>query len=110
MNSGFFIGLIFRLILGVRQVRLFGTWVRLELNMLIFVAAIRGAKVRLETVSIKYFIIQRIGSRVFLSGVVLGALQASHSLLSIFVGFSLILKLGVAPLHGWFVRVLSQLS
>jgi NADH-quinone oxidoreductase subunit N len=75
-----------------------------------FVAAIRGVKANLETVRIKYFIIQRIGSSVFLSGVVLGALQVTHNLLRVFIGIRLVLKLGVAPLHGWFIRVLSQLS
>lgn len=71
----------------------------LELNMLIFVACIRSAKINLEIERIKYFIVQRIRSSIFLARVMLGGLQVSHEILERLMGFSLVLKLGVAPLH-----------
>ena len=82
----------------------------LELNILIFVAVIRRAKINLETERIKYFIVQRVGSSVFLISLVLRTLEIFPVILSRLMGFSLSLKLGVAPFHGWFVNVLRKLS
>lgn len=68
--------------------------------MLIFMAAIGVAKVNLEIERIKYFIVQRIGSSVFLTRVVFGSIQNSPVFLSVLMGLRLSLKLGIAPLHG----------
>lgn len=109
VNGGFFIGLIFSLLLGIRQVSLFGTWVRLEVNILIFVAILRNVKANLEIERIKYFIIQSIGSSIFLIRIILGGMHFSLIILERFIRISLILKLGIAPLHSWFVNVTRNL-
>jgi NADH-quinone oxidoreductase subunit N len=103
-------GLAFSLILGLRQIGIFRVWVRMELNMLLFVALLSIAKANLEIEGIKYFIVQRIGSRVFLVRVVLGRLYVSHRFLERLIGLSLVLKLGIAPAHSWFIRVIRGLS
>lgn len=75
-----------------------------------FIAAISRAKDNLELERIKYFIVQRIGSRVFLARIVLGRIHVSQELLESLMGLRLSLKLGLAPLHGWFIRVLRGIN
>jgi len=101
----FFVFIFLRVVLGLRQISFFRGWLRLELNMLMFVAGMAAIKSNLEAASIKYFIVQSIGSRVFLGSISLRALQSSNGFLILIMGLRLVLKLGLAPLHGWFVSV-----
>ena len=110
MATLFLRGLIFRVILGVRQTSLFGSWVRLELNMLIFVAGLRSIKLNLERVAIKYFIAQSVGSRIFLGVLGLSLIRNWSQVIRLSLGTRLLFKLGVAPFHTWFIRVMSSIS
>jgi len=59
--------------------------------------------------SLKYFIIQRLGSITYLRrALILSA--APYLLFSILITVSILLKLGAAPLHGWFIRLLKSVS
>jgi NADH:ubiquinone oxidoreductase subunit 2 (subunit N) len=78
--------------------------------MLLFVGLIRFRKGGIEVARIKYFIVQRIGSTVFLSRVAIIAALGSTLSLETLIGLGLFLKLGAAPLHGWFVRVIGDIS
>lgn len=91
--------LTLRVVLGLRQVRFFRGWVRLELNMLIFLGIIRLTKMGIEVARIKYFIIQRIGSSLLLRGIRLSLVQSSRLLITGVMATRLLLKMGMAPLH-----------
>jgi hypothetical protein len=67
--------------------------------MLIFIARMASSKQGLESIRMKYFIVQRIGSSTFLGAVRLFTINRSSSFLIFAVRLSLVLKLGLAPLH-----------
>ena len=82
-------------------------WVCLELNMLRFLPLISlEGGLAIEN-SIKYFLIQRIASIVFLSFTLLNLFRDSPLVKTIIL-LSIILKLGVAPLHGWFISLIRE--
>lgn len=101
-------GLLRRILVGVSQTHFFGRWVCLELNMLTFLALIRLLEGRTPRARIKYFIIQRIGSSIFLWAVGLerAGLGGTREVVA---GRALRLKLGIAPFQRWFINVLSSL-
>ena len=83
-------------------------WIRLEINILRFLPIISsGLNIELEN-SVKYFIIQRWASIIFL--------MRFFFCNYLFNGFNLLLiirmfiKLGVAPFHTWFISILKTCS
>ena len=97
--------LVVRIYFGMSSRSVFFSWVRLEINMLRVLPLLRFSfrLVGAET-ALKYLLVQAWGSRVFLWGV----LSRSGNLLrrEIVIIVALGLKLGVAPMHLWFVRVI----
>ena len=96
--------LIVRIFLGVRQARFFGRWVMLELNMLAFLALVGLSKERAQSSALKYFMIQRVGSRAFLLGLRLSLFSGLSEHIASLIGIGLFLKLGASPFHGWFIN------
>jgi NADH:ubiquinone oxidoreductase subunit 2 (subunit N) len=90
--------LLFRVIIGLSQGRLFSTWVRLELNMVAFIALMAFSKAQNEGGAIKYFIIQGVGSRTFFFSLAISRFGPNKLVLSI-IALRILLKLGAAPLH-----------
>lgn len=93
-------------------------WVGLELNLIGFLPLIniKGKSLEAEA-SIKYFIIQRIRSRILIiASLVLYNYNISwysifnHKILSTIILLSLILKLGGAPLHFWLPNITKQIT
>jgi NADH:ubiquinone oxidoreductase subunit 2 (subunit N) len=109
LRSGIYLGLGVSVAIGLRQSSFLGVWVRLELNILLFVALLRFRKSGLEVVRIKYFIVQRIGSTLFLRSVGIATFIGVREALIRLIRLALFLKLGVAPFHGWFIRVISDI-
>jgi len=95
--------------LSVSSSSWFGAWVGLELNLLSFIPLISSKNNQYSSESaLKYFLIQALGSSVII-------LSASFSLISLslaepFLIISLLLKIGAAPFHFWFPRVIEGLG
>nr|UBX38441.1 NADH dehydrogenase subunit 2 [Branchinecta paludosa] len=68
-----------------------GLWLALELNTLSFTPILVKTD---KEVSIKYFLVQSLGSVLFLSGIL-------HPIMENCIIVGLLLKIGVAPLHLW---------
>jgi len=80
-------------------------WVSLELNILSFLPlmSIEG-DIALEN-SIKYFLIQRIASVFFLTATIIISLRP-YGIIRAGTVLPILLKLGAAPMHGWFISLL----
>ena len=83
-------------------------WIRLEINILSFLPIISsGLNIELEN-SVKYFLIQRWASIIFLMRYFFcNYLFNSFYLLLI---MSILIKLGVSPFHTWFISILKSCS
>lgn len=105
-SSLFFFYLIVSVIIVLSAPNWFMAWIAIELNLLRFIPLIASRKSMQETESsVKYFFAQGIGSVIMLIGVFINLSSAGYLIL---VG--LLLKLGAAPLHTWFPRVISGIS
>ena len=96
----------FSVLLGLRRTSLFISWLALELNLISFIIWILRRKEEASLI-IKYFLVQRIGSIIFLLRILL-FMFSEFSLFLIY--FSLVLKLGFAPAHVWVVNILPKFS
>ena len=83
-------------------------WIRLEVNILRFLPIISsGLNIELEN-SVKYFLIQRWASIIFLINYFFSNyLFNSFNLLLI---ISIFIKLGISPFHTWFISILKSCS
>nr|YP_007317453.1 NADH dehydrogenase subunit 2 [Halicryptus spinulosus]CBK55566.1 NADH dehydrogenase subunit 2 [Halicryptus spinulosus] len=109
---------IFWFLLGLSTILVFGSsvwftmWLGLEINMLSFVVLlISGESMRESEAGIKYFLVQVLGSILFLFGSLLMSFwgQASSYLFGMFYFFIVVavaLKLGMGPVHFWFPGVM----
>ena len=102
----FFPLLVIRVYIGLSSIRVIYCWLRLELNILrILPLIVLSDSFSSAATGLKYFLIQAWGSRVFLFRVLVG-LGGGRLMLAARV--SLALKLGAAPFHLWFIRVLRK--
>lgn len=94
------LGVIFSSIfLGLRAASLFGGWVALELNMLRFVGLLFLFSLSNIRNTVKYFIIQRVGSSIYLASTLFMFLFSCRAVnISIF-SLAIILKMGISPFH-----------
>ena len=107
---GFFISLMVSIFLALRRSSSLCLWLALELNILSFLPIIFSERIEaLIESTFKYFLIQSIGSIIFLTGS-LFLLKRPFPLFSLLNTLPIFLKLGVPPLHGWFVSILSSVS
>ena len=83
-------------------------WVTLELNMLRFLPIMSSeGGLALEN-TIKYFLVQRWASIVFLIGFFFSIIFWNTIIYICLIG--ILLKLGASPLHGWFVSIIKTCS
>jgi len=80
-------------------------WVRLEINILRFLPIISSRNTSLLENPIKYFLIQAWGSAAFLSGNFFFFMLPGIS--SSVASLAMLLKLGAAPFHFWFISILN---
>nr|AWW91892.1 NADH dehydrogenase subunit 2 [Hemigrapsus penicillatus] len=104
---------LFTLVLGsvisISSTSWFGAWVGLELNLMSFIPLIAFKMDHFfSEAALKYFLIQALGSVIFISSSFMLISFSYFSLLIIFL--SLLLKLGGAPLHFWFPQVMEGLK
>lgn len=57
--------------------------------------------------TIKYFLVQRIASVFFLTNIIIMSFRA-YSIIEVGTLLAIIMKLGAAPLHGWFISLLKN--
>nr|YP_009107268.1 NADH dehydrogenase subunit 2 [Cyclograpsus granulosus]CEH11271.1 NADH dehydrogenase subunit 2 [Cyclograpsus granulosus] len=96
-------------IISVSSTSWFGAWIGLELNLMSFIPLI-ALKMNpfFSEAALKYFLIQALGSVLFISSSFLFLSFFSFSLMLIFL--ALLLKLGGAPFHFWFPQVMEGLK
>nr|YP_010429358.1 NADH dehydrogenase subunit 2 [Perinereis camiguinoides]USR67350.1 NADH dehydrogenase subunit 2 [Perinereis camiguinoides] len=90
-------------------------WMGMELNLLSFIPLIASSRTLQETeASVKYFIIQAIGSGLMLTAGIMSinpvTLSNFHNLIPIIFFISMIIKLGMAPCHQWLPHVMTSIS
>jgi len=86
-------------------------WISLEVNLIRFIPIILTIKTSQETeAAISYFLAQALGSALILySGLALNSLSF-HSIFFYILTTALLIKLGAAPCHFWFPKVINLLS
>lgn len=106
---GFQILLLFRLIFSLRRSSILLLWASLEINILRFLPIISsGSGISLEN-TIKYFLIQRFASVIFLVSSILIFFLDIWFRLFILTG-TIFLKLGAAPFHSWFISLIKTVN
>lgn len=75
--------------------------------MLVFLVLLRIRKFRGELPIIKYFVVQGLSSAVFLLALALTRAGLSQGSILEGAGIAILLKLGAAPFHSWYVRFIS---
>lgn len=91
-------------------------WIGLEINLLSFIPLIRNKKnIYLSESSIKYFIVQAIGSAILLFTIILFFLIENlnfnfNYIMNIFISSIILLKIGAAPFHFWFPSISEGLN
>nr|YP_010692626.1 NADH dehydrogenase subunit 2 [Machaerotypus stigmosus]WBV77367.1 NADH dehydrogenase subunit 2 [Machaerotypus stigmosus] len=82
-------------------------WLGLELSMMCFVPVMSN-KFKLNSEScIKYFIIQSLSSSIMMMGVIMMSMFISNTTI---LSMSIMLKLGVSPLHTWVISIIEGMS
>nr|YP_010137771.1 NADH dehydrogenase subunit 2 [Varuna litterata]AUR43979.1 NADH dehydrogenase subunit 2 [Varuna litterata] len=105
----FLLILIMGSVMSISSTSWFGAWIGLELNLMSFIPLV-ALKMNpfFSEASLKYFLIQALGSVMFISSSFFSLSFLSFSFLSIFL--ALLLKLGGAPFHFWFPQVMEGLK
>lgn len=88
---------------------IFTLWVFSELNLIIFLRLMHLALKRTLAQSIKYLVIQRLASGLFLIGAILRA-TAAPALWKLITLVRAIIKLGLAPFHEWFFSLTRRVN
>nr|YP_010147016.1 NADH dehydrogenase subunit 2 [Hediste diversicolor]QQP21538.1 NADH dehydrogenase subunit 2 [Hediste diversicolor] len=90
-------------------------WVGMELNLLSFIPLVASSQMLQETeASVKYFIIQAVGSGLMLTAGIMSTnpltnFSFSSIIMTMFI-ISMAVKLGMAPCHQWLPHVMSSIS
>nr|QXU57647.1 NADH dehydrogenase subunit 2 [Cherax punctatus] len=105
----FLLALISGTLLSISSSSWFTAWIGLELNLMSFIPLISSKKNQLPTeASLKYFLIQALGSAIIILSSTLVLLHPKLAFL--LISLALLLKLGAAPFHSWFPQVMEGLN
>nr|AXS65921.1 NADH dehydrogenase subunit 2 [Staphylinoidea sp. 5 KM-2017] len=88
----------------------FGMWVALEVNLLSIIPLMTSKSSLNSEASMKYFIIQAISSSMILFSLIISKNFMEFTNIMAIMNLSLLLKLGVPPLHFWVPEVLEGLT
>nr|AZH07857.1 NADH dehydrogenase subunit 2 [Lepinotus reticulatus] len=102
-------------ILSISSNSMFNAWMGLEINLLSFIPLLSNNSNSMENESmLKYFLIQSIGSSTFLFSSLMNSLfilsSMNHFLFNMMIMFTLLLKMGAAPLHNWLINIIEGTS
>lgn len=104
----FFFTLVIGTVLSISSDSWFGAWCGLELNLISFIPFIGVKRSQYSSeASLKYFLIQALGSAFVVLGAVLILISSNYIYI---LCIALLLKLGAAPVHFWFPQVIEGLS
>nr|YP_010290243.1 NADH dehydrogenase subunit 2 [Bunaea alcinoe]ULO26023.1 NADH dehydrogenase subunit 2 [Bunaea alcinoe] len=111
----FFLILFSSTLISISSNSWFGCWIGLEINLLSFIPLISSTNNLLTSeASLKYFLIQSIGSINFLFIILLKLMMLKNfylnNIFSIMINSSLLMKMGSAPFHFWFPIISEGLS
>nr|YP_011035827.1 NADH dehydrogenase subunit 2 [Penicillidia jenynsii]WRI60683.1 NADH dehydrogenase subunit 2 [Penicillidia jenynsii] len=101
--------LIFSSLISISSNSWFSMWIGLEMNLLFFIPLMSDNKLMSTESSIKYFLIQSLGSLTLMFSFLL-MLFYFEEIYKILMMISLLLKMGAAPFHFWFPIVIEGLS
>nr|YP_009116480.1 NADH dehydrogenase subunit 2 [Cherax bicarinatus]AJD80508.1 NADH dehydrogenase subunit 2 [Cherax bicarinatus] len=105
----FMLSLLSGALLTISSSSWFSAWIGLELNLMSFIPLISSKENQLPSeASLKYFLIQALGSAIIILSSTLTFFIPSVSLS--FISLALLLKLGAAPFHFWFPQVMEGLN
>nr|YP_010735820.1 NADH dehydrogenase subunit 2 [Myrmeleomastax wideis]WEL32795.1 NADH dehydrogenase subunit 2 [Myrmeleomastax wideis] len=91
-----------------------GVWMGLEINMLAFMPMLSNQKnILMNETSIKYFIIQALASSMLIMSIILMNMKSSmywmlNNNMMMLINLSLMLKIGMAPMHFWLPEVMGE--
>nr|NP_852163.1 NADH dehydrogenase subunit 2 [Lepidopsocidae sp. RS-2001]AAP44715.1 NADH dehydrogenase subunit 2 [Lepidopsocidae sp. RS-2001] len=118
LNLLFLITLFLGTIISISANSIFMSWMGLEINLLSFIPMMANTKNILSNESmLKYFLIQAMGSSLFLFSSILNVkFQPSffymnfNEMINILIMLTLMLKLGSSPFHNWFINIIEGMS
>jgi len=86
-------------------------WVLLELNFLSFIVILNKSSLfKFSNKTLNYFLIQSVGRGLILITIFMSLLCFSNHSFSVIYFLALLLKLGGAPFHIWYLRLIKKLS
>nr|UJI65687.1 NADH dehydrogenase subunit 2 [Dipseliopoda setosa] len=106
----FFWMLIFSTLISISSNSWLSMWIGLEINLLSFIPLMSDNSLMSSEAMMKYFLIQTLGSSLFLFASIMMMMFINIKLMNIFIMISLLLKIGSAPFHFWFPMVIEGLS
>nr|YP_009026967.1 NADH dehydrogenase subunit 2 [Cherax crassimanus]CDN96574.1 NADH dehydrogenase subunit 2 [Cherax crassimanus] len=96
-------------LLSISSSSWFSAWIGLELNLMSFIPLISSKTNQYPSeASLKYFLIQALGSSIIILASSLTPLYPSF--IPMIISLALLLKLGAAPFHFWFPQVMEGLN
>lgn len=103
--------LVLRVWLSFSAQRYILLWVLLELNFLSFIAILTKSTVfKVSNKTLNYFLVQSVGRGLILIVIFMLLLCSSNSTLFTIYFLALLLKLGGAPFHAWYLSLVQKLS
>lgn len=106
---GLSISWVLRIVLGLRRQSGLIFWLSLEVNLVRFIALLLRINPHLTWRRIKYFLLQRFGSALFLL-CILGERRIAWTIWGTLIRGAIAFKLAFAPFQGWLVNLLPALS
>nr|WOR80654.1 NADH dehydrogenase subunit 2 [Luciola sp.] len=109
--------LIMSTLISISAYTWLGMWIGLEMNLLAIIPIIQNKNILSSESSIKYFITQALASTIIMMTIImmmwklnLNSTFNMNSKLLMIMNSSLLLKMGMAPVHFWFPEVLEGLN
>lgn len=98
-------------ILTISSNNFFSAWLGLEINLISFLPILSNNYNSLENESIlKYFLIQTIGSSIFLLSTLLNSIYLNNNIfliINLLIILALLLKIAASPFHNWLINLIN---
>ena len=102
--------LVARGLLALRFQRGLSLWIMLEINFISFIGLLGSSKSSCGSNSaLNYFLVQALGRSLILTTLIIMLIRSEQSYSALFF-LALLLKLGGAPLHNWYLKLIQKLS
>nr|YP_010944509.1 NADH dehydrogenase subunit 2 [Chilocorus rubidus]WMB96362.1 NADH dehydrogenase subunit 2 [Chilocorus rubidus] len=114
-NIMFLSTLIMGTIITISSYSWFSMWMGLEINLLSFIPLISKGSMSSSEASMKYFFVQMLASMLIMFVILMSLVNFEmfkplDKLLSLILTSSLLMKLGMAPFHFWFIEVIEGMT